>query len=187
MEAGYEFYLKAKRKFAEGGFNLRELCSNSREFEQIVTKLKSYKKIFQMKITYQDYNGINLMIKLFLIYQKFVKKIPRVLTKRSLIKFITSIFDSLGLLNLVIVKLKILFQDVWCEKLVWDDVLPESYLSVFYDIANGLCKVQKVLFESVYCIQTIEDPIVSVQAHDFCDALERTYACCIYLRFLLTH
>ena len=29
--------------------------------------------------------------------------------------------------------------------------------------------------ETVYCIQTTEDPIVSVQIHDFCDASERAY------------
>ena len=32
VETDYEFYLKAKQKFAEGGFNLRKFRSNSREF-----------------------------------------------------------------------------------------------------------------------------------------------------------
>ena len=36
VEAGYKFYLKAKGKFAEGGFNLQKFFSNS--CEQIVTK-----------------------------------------------------------------------------------------------------------------------------------------------------
>ena len=38
LETGYKFYLKTKQKFAEGGFNLRKLRSNSRELEQIVIK-----------------------------------------------------------------------------------------------------------------------------------------------------
>ena len=67
---------------------------------------------------------------------------PDVLTKRCLIQFIPSIFDPLGLLNPVIVKLKILFQDVSCEKFSWDDILPESYLSIFYFMVNGLREVQ---------------------------------------------
>ena len=75
------------------------------------------------------------------------EKIPKVLTKRSLMQFISSIFDSLGLPNPVIIKLKMLFQDVFCEKSACGDILPESYLSVFYDIVNGLREVQKVLFE----------------------------------------
>ena len=73
-------------------------------------------------------------------------------------------------MNPVIVKLKILFQDVCYGKFAWDDIFPESYLSVFYDIVNGLREVQKVLFETVYCIQTIDVPIISVQIHAFCDA-----------------
>ena len=38
VETDYDFYLKAKQRFAEGGFNLRKFCSNSREFEQMFTK-----------------------------------------------------------------------------------------------------------------------------------------------------
>ena len=89
------------------------------------------------------------------------------------------------MLNPVTVKLKILFQDVCCEKFAWNNNLPQSYLSVFYDIGNGLREVQKVLFERVYFILTIEDPITSMQVHGFCDASDRAYGCCIYLRFLL--
>ena len=74
---------------------------------------------------------INFMIKLFLIYQKFV---PEVLTKKSLIQFKRSIFDPLGLLNPVKLKrLKILFADVCYGNSAWN-ILPEFYLSVFYDI-----------------------------------------------------
>ena len=38
-EVGYEFYLKAKRTFAEGGFNLRKFRSNSREFNPFLTNV----------------------------------------------------------------------------------------------------------------------------------------------------
>ena len=62
-------------------------------------------------------------------------------------QFISSILDPLGLSNPVIVKLKILTQDVCGGKPACGDILPESYLSVFYDIVNCLCEVQNVLFE----------------------------------------
>ena len=122
-----------------------------------------------MKIAFWDWSGINLnlMIKLFLIYQKFV---PVVLTKKSLIQFKPSIFNPLGLVNPVKVKrLKISFPDACYGKSVWN-ILPECYLSVFYDILNGLCEVQKFLFERVYYIKITEDPIVSVQIDGFSDS-----------------
>ena len=43
VEAGYEFYLKAKRKSAEGGFNLRKFHSNSRELKQLLQDYKYQK------------------------------------------------------------------------------------------------------------------------------------------------
>ena len=120
-----------------------------------------------MKIAFWDWSGINLMIKLFLIYQKFV---PVVLTKKSLIQFKPSIFNPLGLANPVKVKrLKISFLDACYGKSAWN-ILPECYLSVFYDTLNGLCEVQKFLFERVYYIQITEDPIVSVQIDGFSDS-----------------
>ena len=55
---------------------------------------------------------------------------------------------------------------------------------LFYNNGNSLCEVQKVLFERVYCIQTIRDPIISIQVHDFGNTSERAYGCCVYFRFL---
>ena len=52
---------------------------------------------------------------------------------------------------------------------MWNDISIEIYyLSVFHVIVNGLREVEKVLFERVYYIQTIEEHIVSVhQVHGF--------------------
>ena len=177
VEAGYKFYLKTKRKFLKDGFNLRKFCSYSRVLEQIVTKGLQEDISNEKFILVLQWDKFDI--------SKMCEKILKVLTKRSLIQFIRGIFDPLGLLNRVIAKLKILFQDICYKKLALDDFLSQSYLSVFYDIVNSLREVQKVLFKRVYCIQTIEDPIVSVQVHGFCDASERAYRCCVYLRFLL--
>ena len=44
------------------------------------------------------------------------KNIPTVIIKRSIIQFLASIYDPLGLINPLIVKLKVLFQDMCIEK-----------------------------------------------------------------------
>ena len=61
------------------GFNLQKICSNSHERKQTVTNE------LQEDISNENYilglhNGTNLMIKLFLMYQNIVKKIPEVFT-----------------------------------------------------------------------------------------------------------
>lgn len=63
MEVSYEFYLEAKQKLAEGCFNLRKFCPNSRELKQIVTKE------LQEDISNENcilHSGIGLIKKLFL-------------------------------------------------------------------------------------------------------------------------
>ena len=72
--------------------------------------------------------------KIIFYISNICEKISEVLTKRSLIQFIPNMFDPLGLLNPVIVK---------HGKFAWDDILPESYLSVFDGRVNGLPGVQK--------------------------------------------
>ena len=62
-------------------------------------------------------------------------------------QFISSILDPLGLPNPVIVKLKILSQDVCGGESACGDILPESYLPVFCDKVNCLREVQNILFE----------------------------------------
>ena len=51
------------------------------------------------------------------------------------------------------------------------------------NVVNSLCEVHEVSFERVYCVQTIEDPIVSVEVHRFCDPLQRFFKCWVYLSF----
>ena len=76
------------------------------------------------------------MIKLFLINQKILE----FWEKGRLIQFIPFTFNALGLLNPIIAKWKTLFQDVCCEKSVWDDILPESYLAVYVRYRNFYLK-----------------------------------------------
>ncbi len=54
-------------------------------------------------------------------------KHDRTVTKRSMLKMITSLYDPLGLISQIMAKAKILFQDICREKIGWDNELPERY------------------------------------------------------------
>ena len=55
-------------------------------------------------------------------------------TKRSIIQSLTSIYDPLGLIAPVIVKMKILFQDICVNRFTWDEELPLEFCSRWKEI-----------------------------------------------------
>lgn len=106
---------------------------------------------------------------------------PDVFTKRSILSVTAKIFDLLGLLGPVIIRLKILIQELWIQGLSWDELLPASL--------NEQCVK---IFEDLPNINTIELPrYVNTsltqysEIHGFADASERAYGCSIYVRTLV--
>ena len=55
-------------------------------------------------------------------------------TKRSIIQSLASIYDPLGLIAPVIVKMKILFQDICVNRFTWDEELPLEFCSRWKEI-----------------------------------------------------
>ena len=47
-------------------------------------------------------------------------------TKRSLLSIASKIFDPMGLISPYILRVKILFQELWSRGLQWDDKLPQD-------------------------------------------------------------
>ncbi|XP_076764826.1 uncharacterized protein LOC143431769 [Xylocopa sonorina] len=84
-------------------------------------------------------------------------------SKRSILSDIAKIFDPLGLLGPVVVKAKILLQQLWLLKLHWDET-SSTYNS------HGLDN------------KTTLDEADDIQLHCFCDASEKAFGACIYLR-----
>ena len=61
------------------------------------------------------------------------------LTKRLLLSDSSRIFDPLGLLAPVVIKLECFFQESWRLKLDWDDLLPESLIKTWLIFRESLC------------------------------------------------
>ena len=62
---------------------------------------------------------------------KICKNIPTIITKLSIIQFLTGAYDPLGLINPLIVQSKMLLQHICVEKLNWDDQLNETFILRF--------------------------------------------------------
>ena len=109
-----EFFVKCKEGLALEGFNLRKFRSNSKELENLVVE-KLHEEISNEN-TILGLQWDKSSDEMIFDVNKICKNIPTVITKRSIIQFLASIYDPLGLINPLIVKLKNLFQDMCTEK-----------------------------------------------------------------------
>ncbi|XP_066600086.1 uncharacterized protein [Prorops nasuta] len=60
------------------------------------------------------------------------------ITKRSILSAIAQIFDPLGLINPIIVKAKLIMQNMWQAKLDWDETVPPSVYSAWQTFVDKL-------------------------------------------------
>ena len=185
IDESFLFYKKSKERLSFAKLNLRKFQSNSTELENMVHA--DYSENFKFhpggenKVLGVSWNKHKDVFTFDLqLFSHVFGKNP---TKREVIQATASIFDPLGLINPVVVKLKILFQDVCLSKLGWDDFLTDKLLEQWTKIADEFKTARQIIIDRNYCFYDVNDPFVSVQLHGFSDASLRAYGCCVYLRF----
>ncbi|XP_025191471.1 uncharacterized protein LOC112591769 [Melanaphis sacchari] len=102
-----------------------------------------------------------------------------VITKRTVLSAIATIFDPLSLIGPVVVKAKMFMQQLWTNKISWDERLPP----LLYDEWN-------TYYEDIFEIVQIQiprcvigvDKAIRIQIHCFADASIKAYAAAMYLR-----
>ena len=105
-------------------------------------------------------------------------------TKRTILKVIAGIYDPKGFIQLLTVKLKIIFQYVCSLGTDWD-VEPGERLRIQWGkIIDSFRKMNGVIIPCCYCINKITNPIARVELHGFSYVSESAFGACIYLRFI---
>ncbi|XP_065675642.1 uncharacterized protein LOC136091857 [Hydra vulgaris] len=111
---GINFYSWYKSILKEGGFNLRKFESNSKVLIDVFCEsdftTKPETKV--LGVSWDKQKGI--LIFYFKDLMKMAVDIPK---KKEVLKFVASIYDPLGLINPVVVKLKVLFQNLSVSKM----------------------------------------------------------------------
>ncbi|XP_058840964.1 uncharacterized protein LOC131696441 [Topomyia yanbarensis] len=103
-------------------------------------------------------------------------------TKRSILSAISQLFDPLGLVSPVIIRAKIIMQQLWSLPCGWDDEVPEPIVLKWQNYVEQLQKLSLFRVDRYALL-----PNSSVQLHTFADASEQAYGCCIYARAIDTH
>ncbi|XP_058817141.1 uncharacterized protein LOC131680443 [Topomyia yanbarensis] len=89
------------------------------------------------------------------------------------------LFDPLGILGPIIIKAKIFMQMLWKEKLSWDEPLLDHPKEEWQNYRADLTALKSF---SVPRLVKAPGSANNIQLHGFCDASERAYGACIYIR-----
>ena len=100
--------------------------------------------------------------------------------KRSILKVSAKIFDPLGLLSPLVIKLKVLFQTLCTESVDWDEPLKGRALEQWNRFMEETKALKQIQIPRCYSLSS-SSPI-KVQLHGFSDASEQAFAAAIYLR-----
>ncbi|XP_076384167.1 uncharacterized protein LOC143262186 [Megalopta genalis] len=105
------------------------------------------------------------------------------ITKRSISSEIAKIYDPLGLLSPVIIVAKILLQKLWTMEVDWDESLPMEIHTEWIQYYQRLPLLNDVVFQR----KTIATGAKELELRGFCDASERAFGACIYMRSIDEH
>lgn len=101
-------------------------------------------------------------------------------TKRTILSEISKLFDPIGWLSPLIIRSKMLMQQLWLLSLGWDDSLPPSIINKWARIREDLQSVH------IFSLpRTMSHSInATVELHGFSDASIQAYAAVVYSRIL---
>ena len=103
-----------------------------------------------------------------------------IITKRVVLSLVARVFDHLGFVALFIIKLKCLFQDIWCfglnlEEEVSDDIYQQVLMWIKDVVASKYLQVPSPFTEREWReIQLVRLAVLS-------DDSEKSYGACVYL------
>ena len=161
-----------------GCFKLRKWLSNNPDVLQNISQndvhpileLDSKEQTKTLSLTWSVHSDC-------LMYRISSRVNSQSITKRKMLSELCQIFDPLGLLGPCIVKAKMILQQLWLEKLTWDDLVPDSVLSKWLKFYNELSELNNLKIPRHVLLPNYK----RVELHGFSDASLQAYGACIYL------
>ena len=200
----YELYKETKLCLSKGSFHLHKFQCSDRETQKLIESENDQKhepkvieqnqekeypktilgdnstlrntetKVLGMKWDYEN-------DQILLNFEHFVNLSRQLLpTKRNLLKLAAFVFDPIGFVSPVIVRIKVLLQEICKLNLKWDDALPENLNHVWMEIITDLEQVIQIRIPRNY-FHANSGGINDIHLHGFCDASTKAYCAVIYI------
>jgi len=171
-EEALERYQYSKLLFSQASMNLREWSSNSTTFTSHLPEADRATGEVQ-KCLGLLWNTLEDDISIAPINASRTS----VRTKRHILQVMSKFYDPLGAFSPVLIRAKILVQEIWNLKVSWDDELPPPILQRWKSIAADLD-----LATTVSLPRRVTGDRQVCELHVFCDASELAYGVVAYVR-----
>jgi len=160
-----------------GGFKLRKWKSNDKDLVSRLPETLQEKHFVEIE---ENDTKKTLGVLWAPIGDKFKYKVQLIQdhqpTKRSVLRQIARLYDPLGLLAPVIIRAKLLIQDLWKSEINWDQLLPEVEKVKWKDFLQDLMLLDEVEIPRWINYHSYD----KVELHGFCDASEKAYGAMVY-------
>ncbi|XP_055622276.1 uncharacterized protein LOC129765864 [Toxorhynchites rutilus septentrionalis] len=113
----------------------------------------------------------------FLRFDSMVQPREAPPTKRTILSDIAKLFDPLGLIAPVVVRAKILMQELWLLSCDWDEPVPDTVRRKWESFSSELPLISSYRVERCAFL-----PDSRVELHTFADASQDAYGACTYAR-----
>ncbi|CAB0004975.1 unnamed protein product, partial [Nesidiocoris tenuis] len=161
------------------GFQLRKWCSNSQELmsslhndldKHYCINLSEDDTIKALGITWNPKTD-DLMVNVH-------EYSHREVSKRMILADLHTFWDPIGLLSPVFIRGRMFLQELWQSNVTWDDVLPLKLNKKW----NAYRKQLQVLNNMKISRRVWFGNLQTAELHGFCDASEKAFGACIYIR-----
>lgn len=172
-----ELHCQLSGLFKSGGFELVKWATNSSEFSSKIPEDIRANKMFEFPDEFLAVLGLQWFPKddTFHFYCRMDDK---KCSKRNILSTVARIWDPLGLLAPVTIYAKLLIKELWILKLDWDDPTPPSVSKVWQEFCDTLQELSCIRIPRH--IGFLKNSYVTLIG--FCDASEKAYAACVYIR-----
>ena len=109
-------------------------------------------------------------------------QMPTVVTKRAILSSVAKLWDPIGILAPITLRLRILLQSLWSNNLTWDDPVDSQTIAEFQN------QMRDVDHLRTFWIDRCIEPALSnsIELHEFCDGGEKGYGAVVWLRIFST-
>lgn len=178
--------LEVKTVHDRGGFEMRNWHSNSTTLLERVGEPKQQ----QMKaISIDTESEAERVLGLLwlptedsLAFAADLKLDGTVPTKRNILRWVMSVFDSQGILSHITVQGRMIIQDTWRSQVTWDEEVNDATQTRWRKWIKLLEEVNKIRLPRAYFPGLSAVDIGMVDLHIFTDASEEAYAATAYFR-----